>query len=86
MTNLRPEDSLEALAHVSEDLLGLSVGGDDAVGLELLKAALVSVELLLQLLDVGGALLILLLEHSLDAGDLLLIGRRGALQVLVHVV
>ena len=78
-------DSLEAMAHIPEHLLGLAVGHHPQ-GVQLVQSPLVVVELLLQLLDADGALLVFLLKHGLDARDLVLVRRGRALQVLVHIV
>jgi len=76
-------DVLESLVHVSEHVFGLP---GDAVVLHLVELAVVVLQLPLQLLDGLRRLLVLLLEHLLDARTLLLVSVVGQLQVLGHVV
>lgn len=82
----RRTDLLQALSHVAQHFSGGPVALHQSVGLQLVDALLVRVQLLLQLRYDLCALLILLLENRLDPLDLLLVGVCRQLKVFVHVI
>lgn len=89
MTAPLAKHSLQSLADVAQHLARLPVALLAALALQrlhLLRPLAVALQLLLQLRYRVRALLVLLLEHRLDARQLLPVGLRRQLQILVHVV